>query len=116
MHSIILLIRMGTALTMVLFGLNQFFSPQKWIDYIPGWMRKLSPMQPQTTMRIHSLGNIFLGIWLALGFAPVLGAWINIIWWASILPFAFMKDWRIGLRDLSITFSLIALLLVYKLT
>ena len=113
-HTAELLIRISVALTMVLFGINQFLKPGKWIDYIPEAVRRLSPMKPDTTMRLHALGNIVIGLWLAVGVYIVVGTWVSIIWWISILPFALLKDWRIALRDASIIGALIALLTLLK--
>jgi hypothetical protein len=114
METAILIIRLSVAMTMVLFGINQFLKPGDWTDYIPKWIRNIDPLSPVNTMRLHSLGNIIFGLWLAMGIFPGLSVWVNIFWWISILPFAFLKDWRIGLRDLSITASLIALLLIQR--
>lgn len=104
-----LLIRVGTGITMLSFGLHQLFQPKEWTDYIPEWLSKLIPLSKETDIRIHSLGNIGLGILLIIGFYLKTVTIVNIIWWLSIVPFAFMKEWRIGLRDLSIVFGLVAL-------
>lgn len=106
----IMLIRYGAALTMVVFGISQMLNPNKWIDYIPESLRKISPIQPQTTMRLHAIGNVLLGLWLISGMYIEIALWANIIWWISILPFAFIKEWTIGLRDVSIIMALIAAL------
>lgn len=110
-----LIIRLGVAVTMVLFGINQLLSPAQWISYIPGSLRNILPIKPETTMRMHALGNIILGLWLAVGIYPIAGSWVNLLWWISILPFAFIKDWRIGMRDLSIIASLVALILLQNI-
>ncbi len=91
MNEAILLIRIGVSLTMVLFGINQFLNPQKWIDYIPQAVRKMLFMSPDNTMRMHALGNVVIGIWFAVGIFPVAAEWVTLVWWISILPFAFIK-------------------------
>ena len=111
-----MLIRIGAAVVMILFGIEQLLKPRKWIDYIPHWLRNLSPLSAESDMRAHSIGNIIIGLWLLIGFAPIVGIWVCIIWWITILPFAFWHNWRIGLRDMVITLSLIALLLLTKMT
>jgi uncharacterized membrane protein YphA (DoxX/SURF4 family) len=107
----ILLIRLGTALTMVVFGIHQFVRPGAWIHYIPEGLAKMSPMSKEGQMKMHAAGNVIFGLWLALGLYPLIGAWVALIWWITILPFSFRK-WDIGLRDLSIIAGLAALIML----
>lgn len=114
MDIAILLLRVAPALTMVIFGLNQLLRPGDWLDYIPAWATKSSPMKPESSMRLHSLGNLAFGLFLASGWHPLLAAWVALVWWVSILPFAFRVNWAIGLRDLTISLGLVALILLIK--
>lgn len=108
-----LLIRLGVGVVMVLFGLSQLRSPELWLTYIPRIIRFFMPMEPKIFMRIHSLGNLGLGLLLCLGiWFPVI-LWITIFWWISILPFAFYYEYTVGLRDVSIILALIALLMLH---
>ena len=109
-----LVLRLAPAITMVIFGISQYAKPEGWLSYIPNSFSNMSPLKPQTTMRMHALGNIIFGLLLASGWHPLLGAWIALIWWITILPFAFRYNWAIGLRDLSITLGLVALLLLMR--
>jgi hypothetical protein len=109
-----LILRLAPALTMVIFGLNQWVKPSDWVHYIPPSLARSSPMKPESSMKLHALGNLAFGLLLASGWHPLVGVWIALIWWASILPFAFRVNWAIGLRDLSITLGLVALLLLIK--
>ena len=106
------LIEWFVGLNMVVFGINQMAKPEGWLSYIPSWMAKFSLGKPETTMRIHALGNLAFGIFLIFaGFGyPIVAAWIAFIWWLSILFFAFRLSWAIGMRDLSITAALLALI------
>ncbi len=106
------LIRLGVALTMVVFGLHELAKPGQWTHYIPQFMKASSPLAPETSMRLHALGNIVFGVFLVSGLFPLVAVWVAIIWWASILPFAFMVKWDIGMRDLTIIIGLVALLLL----
>lgn len=111
METAIWLIRGGVALTMLIFGLNQLANPAAWFVYLPEFMKKNSPLSLENQMRVHALGNIAIAIFLVAGnFRPLIAAWVALIWWITILPFAFKVKWDIGLRDLSITISLIALI------
>ena len=108
------LLRLGPALVMVVFGLHQWVKPGNWLHYIPAWATKNSPMKPESSMHLHALGNIVFGLFLASGWHPYLGAWVGLLWWISILPFAFRVNWAIGLRDLAITAGLAALVLLMR--
>lgn len=109
-----LLLRLGPAITMVAFGISQYFKPAGWLDFIPPWFSRMSPMKPETTMRLHAVANIVLGVWLASGWLPYASAWVALLWWISILPFAFRVSWTVGLRDLAITVGLIALIILLR--
>ena len=109
-----LLLRLAPALTMVIFGIHQWAKPSEWLHYIPAWATKSSPMKPESSMKLHALGNIAFGLFLASGWHPLLSVWVALIWWVSILPFAFRVSWAIGLRDLTITVGLVALLLLVR--
>ncbi len=108
-------IRFGVSLIMVAFGLHQMVKPEKWFDYIPEFVHKLSPLKPATEMRLHALGNIVFGIFFFIHVMPKTGGWITLIWWLTILPFAFRKNWAIGMRDLTIILSVVSyLMMVYQ--
>ncbi len=112
MEESILIIRIATALTMIVFGIHQFLNPSDWTDYIPDWLSKLMPFGKQTDMRMHAIGNIVIGLWFGLGFFPILATWVTFLWWVSILPFAFRKNWAIGMRDLTIIAGILAVLVM----
>ena len=107
-----LLIRIGVSSVQVLFGLSQQRSPEDWLGYIPKPIQFIMPIKPAKFMRIHSLGNLGIGIWLLSGLALPVAIWVSLLWWIWILPFAFYKAMSIGLRDFAIIMSLIALLLL----
>lgn len=106
------IIRLGIGTTMVAFGLHQIVHPEKWLEYIPKWLGFFLPTSREHFLRSHGAGNFLLGTWLILGFWQPVAVWITLLWWVSILPFALRVQWSIGLRDLSIIASLVALLLI----
>ena len=112
MQIAIWLLRLGPALIMVVFGINQMINPEPWFEYIPEFVKKMN--SPKFTMRSHSLGNIVFGLFLASGLHPLVGAWIAFLWFLSIVPFAFMDKWKTGMRDLTITISLLALIFLTR--
>lgn len=93
---------------MVVFGLHQIIKPHNWFEYIPQWLEALSPVSKTTNMRLHGLGNIMFGLFFLSDLAPKTASWITLIWWLTILPFAFRRNWSIGMRDLTIIFAIIA--------
>lgn len=108
-------LRLGTALIMLVFGVHQMLWPHEWFEYLPSWLKKLSPVSETIDMRLHALGNSILGIWFVINVFPVFIAWAVLIWWLSILPFAFRRNWSMGMRDLTIIFAIVAYLqLLYK--
>lgn len=97
---------------MIAFGISQLISPKAWIGYIPSWLARLLPMYPAMFMITHAAGNLTLGWLLLLGLFPVVVGSATLVWWVSILPFAFMYQWTIGMRDLSIVAALVSYLLL----
>jgi hypothetical protein len=107
-----LLIRLVVGVVMVLFGISQMRSPEKWLKYIPGLLRFIMPIKPASFMRIHSLGNLGLGLLLASGLWQPASIWLALVWWILVLPFAFYYEYTVGLRDAAIIMALIALLVM----
>lgn len=106
-------LRLGVSLAMLAFGLNQFLSPKTWVkQYLPTWFQKLLLLPPITFMRLHALGNLALGSLFLLGLFPGLIPLFVLVWWLTILPFAFWHDWTIGLRDLAIILAVLSYFLI----
>lgn len=111
----VIFIRLGIGLLMFFFGLHQFFKPMPWAEeYIPARIRNLFGGFLGTVMRTHALINLLLGAALLSGWQLNLAAGASWLWLLSILPFAFHRSWKTGLRDLAINFSLLALLFLLK--
>jgi hypothetical protein len=60
-------------------------------------------------MKEHGAANFVLGGLLLLNIKPEWLYWIVLVWWLSILPFAFYEDWRSGMRDVVIIAGIIGL-------
>ena len=104
------LLRFGISLVMIVFGIHQLMQPRDWLEYLPAWLKKFDPLSPITTMRLHGVGNVVLGFWFFTNILPIIAGWVVFGWWLSILPFAFRKNWAIGMRDLTIIFAIAAYL------
>jgi hypothetical protein len=111
MDIAILLLKINAAMTMIVFGMSQLKSPTVWAaEYIPVWMGRISTITPGTMMRVQAVGNLMFGSLLVSGLIPIAAAWIAFAWWISMLPFAFTYNWKIGMRDVSLVISLLALI------
>lgn len=108
------IIRISVGLLMVIFGLSQFLRPEPWLRFVPKWLQALLPLKPEHFMRLHALGNLTLGVWVISGMWPVLAVIAAGVWFLSIIPFALLEDFHVGLRDAVILASLAALLLLVK--
>jgi len=103
-----MLVKLGPALMMILFGISQMMNPEMWFKYIPTWVSNV--ISPFIVMRLHASVNILLGLLLLSGWRADVIVPVVIVWFLSIIPFAFLSDWTIGLRDTAVTLGLISLL------
>ena len=107
-NPVIFFLKLGPGLLMLIFGISQVRNSEGWFDeYVPKWFRKILPMH--LVMTVHAVVNIILGVWLIVGIHLVLASWLGFVWMLSILPFAFYKSWKTGMRDLVTTLTLLAL-------
>ncbi|MDN5275421.1 MAG: hypothetical protein JWN33_70 [Candidatus Saccharibacteria bacterium] len=103
----VIIIHAAVGLTMVLFGVNQLIWPQHWFSYVPQFVTKRLPgIVEAWGMRFHGLINITLGALFALSLLTPALTWVTFAWWISVVPFAFLHDWRDGLRDICIVTGL----------
>jgi hypothetical protein len=109
-----LAIRIPVAVVMISFGIHQMVRPDKWQQYIPDRLRKLQPIPENISMMLHGLANIVLGIFFAGSIWGSLSTWMVLLWWLSILPFAFYAKWDIGMRDFAIICAVVALLVLQE--
>jgi hypothetical protein len=103
-------LRIIISATMVLFGIDQITNPNAWTSYVPDKIAELTHMNKKLIIRVHSFGNLILGVLFGTGVNLTFTTWATLIWWVSILPFAFLYDWRIGLRDTAIVGALALIL------
>lgn len=110
--NIVAIIRISIGLTMLAFGLNQLKDPKEWLGYIPRSLAKLVPERRTIAfMRVHAAINVALGILYATGAWDTPVAWLTFVWWLSILPFVFVYNWKIGMRDFAIVVTTLAVAL-----
>ncbi len=95
---------------MITFGVDQLIRPEKWINYLPGFVHMM-PFSDEAVMQAHAAGNVLVGMLLLAPILPILSVIVALIWWLSILPAAYKENWRIGARDTAITIALLSLLI-----
>lgn len=112
-ENLITLIRVAIGINMLAFGLSQLKDPVQWLVYIPRAVQKRLPHDFLLVfMRAHASVNVALGILYGIGAWPPVTAWLTFLWWLSILPFALRHNWKIGMRDFSITITTLAVALM----
>ena len=114
MITSIIFLQFSIGIIMILFGLRQLKSPLAWNNYIPDFAHSI--LHSETTeariMRIHATGNVMLGLFLVSGIASLLAAWFALLWWILVAPFGFIKQFQIGMRDVSIISAITTLILL----
>jgi cytochrome c biogenesis protein CcdA len=107
-----LIIRVVVGIVMIIFGLHQLARPQSWSEYLPPSFARVLPVPVNRFMRTHGLGNFVLGILFTFGIFQPWILWLVLLWWVSILPFAYYSDWGVGLRDTAIIAAIIAVVIL----
>jgi hypothetical protein len=111
-----LLLRIPAALLMLSFGINQMWKPYYWVEEIPPIIKDNLPTKPESFMRVHSLGNIALGVLLLSGLWLYIITWLSALWLTSIVLAIFInKNWTVAMRDLCVAASLFALIILENL-
>ena len=105
MLDAIQLLKIGPSAMMILFGIAQLIQPQSWEMYIPTVIVQYTG---SWFLVVHALINICLGILLWSEWKPKLITAAVVVWYISIIPFAFLVDKSGALRDIVIVMSLIA--------
>ncbi len=109
METSALLLRFGIGLLFAVFGAHKIIHPFAWIQWLPHEVVKLLPTSESAALIAHGVTEAFIGIILMSGLLGVMGTWLAFAWMITVLPFAFHRDWQIGMRDLALAFCLLAL-------
>lgn len=100
-------LRVGLATVFLYVGIAAIFSPETWLGFIPGFMRKI--ISGNLFLHIHSIFNICLALWLLSNKKTFYASTLASITLFAIIIFNF-SALDIVFRDLSILFSAIALM------
>lgn len=108
MFTGILLIKLGISLSLFCFGLSEFIRPN--LKLIPSDIQQLIPFDPRIEIKIQAIINILIAGFLLSGFYSLQVVWIAFIWQILLLPFVLYDNWRMGIKDVCLTFCLGALI------
>lgn len=103
----ITILRIGLAILYLWFGFSQLFDGLNWVSWVPAWAVALAHMPPAMIVLGNGLFEVVMGALLALGLwvrpvAFVLAAHMALVTFDIGLT-------AIGMRDLTIAFSTLAL-------
>ena len=110
----LLILRLGVAVVFLSFGLGKLFHPADWILFVPSWLTGFLLHQKGLTvyvfLRVQGIIEIVIGVQLALGVLTRLTACA-----ASLLLLLIVYSIGldpIGIRDIGIFFSSIAIFIL----
>ncbi len=103
--------RSGIGLVLAVFGCHQFIFRQNWRKLIPTDLAFLHGREAMTVLFVSGI-NISIGLFLISGYFLLAAAWLAFMWQVCTLPFAFNRNWQVGVNDLGLSFCLFALILL----
>lgn len=109
MFLAILIIRVGLALALVLFGIDQIRRPALWLS-ASGTHSFLNPSV--SVIRYWGIAAILIGTLLLIGVHLVVVGWLVLAWWMWGSSMDFRRDWSLGVRDMVIGIMTLALIIL----
>jgi len=102
------IIRIGLALVLLWFGLDEIINPENWFGYFPNTLVSLLPFSLETFFMINGILEILAGILLLVGFKTRIVAFIVALHLLSITIAIGYND--IGIRDFGLTVMAVSLI------
>ena len=102
------IIRIGLALVLLWFGIDEILNPENWFGYFPNSLTALLPFSLETFFIINGIFEIIVGILLFVGFKTRIIAFIAALHLLSITIAIGYND--IGVRDLGLTLMAVSLI------
>ncbi len=97
-----IILRLGTALLFLWFGINQLFDSSSWISFLPSWTSSL-PISQNSFVLINGGFETVLGIMLLIGFATRISALLLSLHLLGIVSTLGYNDLMI--RDLALSIA-----------
>ena len=101
------IIRIGLALVLLWFGIDEIINPQNWFGYIPPWIASIMPLNLETFILLNGIFEIIIGILLLIGLYTRIIAFIAALHLLTITVAVGYNE--IGVRDFGLTMMAISL-------
>lgn len=100
-------LRGGTVLLFLWFGLSQILDPQAWVSWVPEWPTALTGLSPETIVFLNGAFETAFGALLLLGLWT---RWVALLLALHLFIVAYEIGYNdIGIRDFSLAVATLAL-------
>jgi hypothetical protein len=100
-------LQLGLAFVFLWIGIKSLIEPQNWIGFIPLWLGSFLPISVVLFLKIHSIAEIILALWLLSGRALVISSALATLFLGLILLASGLND--ITFRDVGLLTAAAAL-------
>lgn len=104
----IFIVRIGLALVLLWFGIDEIINSENWFGYFPQWLIPLLPFSLKTFFILNGIFEIIVGSLLLIGFFTRLVAFISAFHLLSITLAVGYNE--IAVRDFGLTLMAISLI------
>ena len=108
------LVPISIGLVMIGFGLHQITNARKWNSYIPKVVKDITPIEPDTIIKLHGTGNLSLGLLYILFHKNTLIRWIVSGWWLNVMLLCGKHSLKEGVRDVPFFLTTLSIALMGK--
>ena len=102
------IIRIGLALVLLWFGIDEIINPENWFGYIPSWLTSILPLDIGTFIIMNGIFEIIVGFLLLIGLHTRIIAFIAALHLLSITIAVGYND--IAVRDFGLTLMAVSLI------
>lgn len=102
------IIRIGLALVLLWFGLDEIINPENWFGYIPPGLSSILPINLDAFITINGIFEIIIGFLLLIGYYTRIIAFIAALHLLSITIAVGYNE--IGIRDFGLTLMAVSLI------
>lgn len=104
----IFIIRIGLALVLLWFGIDEIINPENWFGYVPAWIVSILPFSLKLFIISNGIFEILIGALLLIGFKTRIIAFISALHLLSITLSVGYND--IAIRDFGLTLMAVSLI------
>jgi uncharacterized membrane protein YphA (DoxX/SURF4 family) len=102
------IIRIGLALVLLWFGVDEILNTQNWLGYVPAWLNSIIPFSVETFIVVNGVFEILIGALLLIGYYTRIIAFIAALHLLSITLSVGYND--IAVRDFGLTLMAVSLI------